>query len=83
MTGQKELVLDWLRKHGSLTQATAFMELGVGRLSERIRELEKDGHVIEHKMVTVTKRNGKQARVCEYSLSEYSFESTPLSPSTK
>lgn len=49
---QKELVLEYMRTRGSITTFIAFEEFSICRLSERIRELERDGHVINHTPVT-------------------------------
>lgn len=54
---QKETVLAYLKRHGSITQREAGYELDVWRVSERIRELEQDGHRITH---TPEKRHGKR-----------------------
>jgi hypothetical protein len=53
---QKELVLRHLRSRGSITTFVAFDRYNITRLSERIRELERDCHLINHARVT---RNGK------------------------
>lgn len=53
---QKSLVLNHLRTRGSITTFVAFDEYSICRLSERIRELERDGHVINHTPIT---REGK------------------------
>lgn len=54
---QKELVLDYMRTRGSISTFIAFEEFSICRLSERIRELERDGHLINHTPIT---HNGKQ-----------------------
>jgi hypothetical protein len=63
---QKQLVLKHMRTHGSITTLIAFSKYQVCRLSERIRELEQDGHVINRGDI---KRNGKHYTA--YSLIEY------------
>jgi len=45
---QKSKVLDWLRSHDGITSLEASDNLRVCRLSERIRELERADHVIDH-----------------------------------
>lgn len=60
---QKQLVLKHMRQHGAITTLDGFREYRICRLSERIRELERDGHVINHKPV---ERRGK--RYMAYSL---------------
>lgn len=62
---QKNLVLRHMRKYGWITTLIAFRRYQICRLSERIRELEDDGHLINHPRVT---RNGKTYTV--YSLVE-------------
>ncbi len=53
---QKQQVLRHLRERGSITTLIASDEYRICRLSERIRELERDGHLINHTPVT---HNGK------------------------
>ena len=64
---QPALLLAYLEKHGNVTQLVAFVELGICRLSERVRELERLGYVIQHEWVTVPTRTA-HARVVRYSL---------------
>lgn len=54
---QKEQVLDYMRTRGSITTFIAFEEFAICRLSERIRELERDGHLINRVDVC---RGGRQ-----------------------
>ena len=60
---QKQQVLRHMRQHGSITTFIAFKRYKITRLSERIRELEMDGHVINKPLV---RRGGKTFTV--YSL---------------
>lgn len=62
---QKRQVLQHLRHRGSLTTFVAFDRYCVCRLSERVAELERDGHLINH---TPIRRNGR--RYMAYSLIE-------------
>lgn len=64
---QNARLLNWLETRGPITQLDAFNALGVCRLSERVREIEKLGYVIEHQRVEVPSREGK-ARVMQYRL---------------
>jgi hypothetical protein len=54
---QKEQVLEYMRTSGSITTFIAFEEFSICRLSERIRELERDGHLIHRVDVC---RDGRQ-----------------------
>lgn len=62
---QKQLVLKHMEQHGYITTLIACDKYRCFRLSERIRELEADGYVINHLPI---KRNGK--RYMGYSLFE-------------
>lgn len=59
-------VLDYMRKHGSITQIEALTELGVMRLASRISDLRKDGAEIKSEMVKVRNRYGETCRVKRY-----------------
>lgn len=56
MKTQKQSVLHHLRYHGSITTLIATRDYRCFRLSERIRELERDGHLINH---TRVEKNGR------------------------
>lgn len=60
---QKQQVLRHMRRHGYITTLIACDKYRCFRVSERIRELEADGHVIKHIPI---KQNGK--RYIAYSL---------------
>lgn len=63
---QKQMVLTHLRTRGSITTLIATKRpYYCFRLSERIRELERDGHLINH---TPVEKNGR--RYMAYSLVE-------------
>ena len=69
MATHKELILDHLRQHGSITQAEAFREYGCTRLGARIWDLvHKDGHLIVKTMETGKNRFGSETRYARYSL---------------
>ena len=65
---QNERILRHLMDGGTLTQAEAFQEYGVGRLSSRICELRKAGYPIEREFVTAKNRYGELVTYCRYSL---------------
>lgn len=62
---QKQMVLNHLRTHGSITTLIATKRYLCFRLSERIRELERDGYLINHAPIH---KNGR--RYMSYSLVE-------------
>lgn len=58
----------YMNMNGGITQAEAFLHLGIGRLGARIFEMMERGIPIEAKMVPVTKKDGSQAFVARYEL---------------
>ena len=60
-------LLNHLEAHGSITQLEAFTAIGACRLSERVRELERLGYIIDHEWITVPTRD-KPAHVVRYTL---------------
>lgn len=71
---QNEEVLDYLKRHKTITQLDAFRELGIMRLASRISDLRKEGEPISKRMIEVRARNGRKAYVAEYSMSEVTDE---------
>lgn len=65
---QAQRVLDYMTKHGGITQFEALRELGVMRLASRISELKKNGHKISSQTVKVENRYGEKCRVKRYSM---------------
>lgn len=56
---QKELVLDYMRRHGSITTKECFDNLGITRLSAAIHLLKKDGFQIAKTGVTKRLPSGR------------------------
>ena len=44
---QEDMVLDYIKKHGSITSWEAFMKLNITRLSGRIYDLREQGYDID------------------------------------
>lgn len=65
---QSERIIDYMYKHGGITQFDALNELGVMRLASRISELRRNGYEIGSKMVKVKNRYGETCRVKRYTL---------------
>jgi hypothetical protein len=55
---QNQAILKHLRRHKTITTLEAVREIGCLRLSERIRELKRDGHKIGGHMCKVKTRHG-------------------------
>ena len=65
---QRDMVLDYMERFGSISSWQAFMDLGITRLSGRIFELRSQGHIIENDRKETTNRYGKQVHYDEYRL---------------
>ena len=65
---QNARLLVHLETRGPITQRDAFILLGIMRLSQRVRELEDLGYVIQHERIKVPTREGEEANVTRYTL---------------
>ena len=64
---QCEMILRYMRTHGSITTFDAY-DRGCTRLSARIADLKKRGHLINKTMETGKDRYGKPVTFARYSL---------------
>lgn len=63
----KEMILDYMREHGSITPMEAIREFGCTRLGARIWDLvHKDGYNITVETVTEKNRFGKPVSFARY-----------------
>ena len=67
---QCERILRHLQDGNTLTQAEAFLEYGVGRLSSRICDLRRAGYPIKGEIITQKNRYGEPCTFVRYSLNE-------------
>lgn len=74
---QNTRILEYMARHGSITQLEALNELGVARLASRICDLKMRGYPIHSKMEKVTNRHGEICRIKRYRLL---VEETPTEP---
>ena len=65
---QKDKILAYMRTYGSITPMDALREFGCLRLSARIADLKKDGHIIATEMVADRNRFGDVTHYAKYSL---------------
>ena len=63
-------VLNYMREYGGITTLDAFRDLGVARLSARIKDLRDSGYTIIGNMVEVKDRYGEKCHVKRYTLRE-------------
>ena len=64
----EQKILEYMKKHGSITPLEAVSKLGCLRLSARIADLRAQGVEIVSEMVSVKNRFGKTCHVARYSL---------------
>lgn len=69
-TSQCEKIVEYMKKHGSITQMQAFVDIGCWRLASRINDLKKKGYAIKREMISVKNRYGEKVPIAKYSLME-------------
>lgn len=67
---QNQRILDYLGRHGSITQFEAFIDLGIMRLASRISDLKKQGYNIISRTETVKNKYGETCHIKRYRLEE-------------
>lgn len=70
MKGSKPRIIEYMKKHKGITSQDAFKELGITRLSARIKELRDLGYDISTIMIDGTNRYGEPVRFGLYKLVE-------------
>ena len=68
MNGSKPRIIDYMKSHKGITSMDAFTDLGITRLSARIKELRDLGYDISTIMVDGTNRYGEPVRYGLYRL---------------
>jgi len=67
---QTQRVLEYMRDHGSITEANAYAAIGCTRLSARIYDLKKAGHRIKTLTESGRNRFGERTTYARYTLEE-------------
>lgn len=67
---QCERIVEYMKKHGGITQMQAYIDIGCFRLASRICDLKKRGHSIKTETVYVKNRYGDEVPIARYSLVE-------------
>lgn len=70
MKSQKEEILDYIKKHGSITSYEAYQKLGITQLGARLDQLRKDGYLFETEWVHKKNRKGQKTSFKKYKLYE-------------
>jgi hypothetical protein len=63
---QNAMVLDYIKRFGSITPIQAFVDLGIMRLGARCWDLKREGHDIITETETSTNRFGKPVSYARY-----------------
>lgn len=66
----EKMILQYMRKHGSITAMDAVREFGCMRLAARISDLRWDGYNIETELEVGKNRQGDSVRYARYYLHE-------------
>ena len=64
---QAQMVIEYIREFGSITQLDALRDLSIMRLASRISELRKNGYDIISKREAVKNRYGRKSYIKRYS----------------
>ena len=67
---QNQRVLDYMHKHGSITQIEALRDICVMLLASRVSYLRRPGYDIASRTENVKNRYGEKYRIKRYSLGE-------------
>lgn len=67
---QREKIIDYIKKHGSISPLEALSDFGCMQLPTRIFELKKQGYNIKTTMVKAKNKKGEPIRYARYSLEE-------------
>lgn len=70
MTTQRQQIIDYLHKFGSITRIQAAADLGVMELASRIGELEREGYQFSKITETAINRLNKKVTFTKYTLKE-------------
>ena len=65
---QKKRIVEYLQKHGTITQQEASVLLSVTRLPSRIFDLKADGYTFSDEMVTAVNQFGDRTHYKRYNL---------------
>jgi hypothetical protein len=67
---QKELIRDYIKKHGSITQMDANFDLSITKLSTRISETRRNGENIVGEMEIGKNKWGETCRYMRYRMGD-------------
>lgn len=65
---QKEKILDYINKNGSITSYEAYIDLGITQLATRIKELKEKGYVFKTEWINRKRKDGVVVSYKKYML---------------
>lgn len=73
-TTQRQKILDYINKWGSITSYQAFIDLGITQLATRIKELKEEGYEFTYEWENGKNRDGEPVTFKRYMLLETANE---------
>ena len=67
---QRDRVLDYIRRFGSITSWQAYSDLGITQLAARLFELKEQGYEFTKKRIETVNRLGEKTHYDEYRLAD-------------
>lgn len=67
---QNEMIIKYIKEHGSITTLQAFRDIGCTRLASRINDLKNEGYRFRDEFVTRKNRYGVKVSYKKYYLEE-------------
>ena len=65
---QKQRILNYMKRHGSITARDAFIHLGITKLATRVSEMSSDGIEFEKEWIKGKNRWGEPEKHMKYTL---------------
>ena len=65
---QKEMIMNYMERFGSISPMEAFTDLGITKLATRVSELRRDGNIIDGTLEKSHNRFGTRVEYMRYSI---------------
>lgn len=75
---QRQMVLQYIHEHGSITSYEAYIDLGITQLATRIKELKEEGYQFSYTWITKKNRYDKPIRFKKYKLEVTNENRNPI-----
>lgn len=71
---QRQKIINYIRKFGSITSLDAYKDLGITQLATRIKELKEEGYIFKTEWESSTNRFGEKTDYKRYYLADMTSE---------